>query len=169
MEFTEDAAQLPVPTLRDAAAWIGPAPLVALDGVQGTVSVSLASENGVPTFAEIAILEPASQNFTLIASVRNWIAAAADIGQDDAFDCLVLHYLSADPKAFPPTAAEVYREPEFTDALQHHVTIDGSAKNGLLIERPGSLTGLITTMSGRLITCVWDAKRPEPALTTRGR
>ena len=98
--------------------------------------------------------------------MRNWTEPPAYLSEDEVFDRLVLHYLSADRAAFPPTASDDYREPEFASARLYQASIDGRAISGLRIDRSGSISGLVTTVSAGLITCVWDAARTgDPVLT----
>ena len=154
-----------VPSLADAAAWIGPAPLITLGGNWDVLSISLASENSRPIFAEISAL--AGDDYSLVASVRNWTEPVPDLSAEDMFDHFVLHYLSSDPTAFPLTVADDYREPEPGDARPHEIVLDGVAAPALRIDRVDEFSGVLVTLKGRLITYVWDPSRTdEPALVT---
>jgi hypothetical protein len=163
------AGRYRAPSYADAATWIGVDSVITLGSQPGMQSFTLAGENGLPAFAEVAYLEGSIANLHLVASVRNWAKTVPQYYLERGFDFLVEHFMSTKLTLHPETQPEDYDEPEFEDARPQEVLVDDSALRALRIDDAGTgLSGLVTSVDGCIVTCTWDSGHTgEPSFARR--
>jgi hypothetical protein len=171
MHFSDEPIPDPARGFSDALALLRSESLVALHSQPGLVSYDLATENGAPSYVEVMYLNTAMENWRLQVSVRTWANSRSTGAQFEKFDCFVEHYMSAYLTLHPTTPPDQYREPTTAGLRMQDVLVDGlPCPAQRLDDETDGLSGVLTIIDGRLVTCVWDSEfvnEPQFVVTAR--